>query len=64
MSSMVFSDIYGAGFGLGRPPGASAPSGAERSATPVADANAAPAMSWVGMVALLVLVRVLWEYGK
>lgn len=61
--TVAFSDLYG-----GRTPGRDTGS---NEIQPVAAASGnvpagtkTPAMFWIGMVALLVVVRILWEKGK
>lgn len=60
---MNFADIYGRGTGLGvkvRPGEASA---ADASGSPDAVKNA-PAFSWLLIVGVLALARLIWEYAE
>ena len=62
-STVSYSDLYGA-----KTPGREA---GNNELQPIAAASGqvpagskTPAMFWVGMVAIMVLIRVLWEKGK
>lgn len=64
MSTINFSDVYGAGSGLGRKPGTvAANTGTDVSAAnaPGVTGDTKPTMVWLGMVIALVLLRVAIE---
>lgn len=64
MSTVSFADVYG-GVGPTRRRGETAAPADERASSwPGDEANPKPAYFWAGMVALLILARVLWERGK
>jgi hypothetical protein len=58
---MSFSDVYGS-----NPPGhkgTAAPSDEQLASGNIGDYGNAPAISWIGIVIALVLLRVAWHYA-